>query len=142
MDSKGNNSTIGTDFDFGALTLHGDLSQIDPGHIENWNLVSMDIKAMTAFLKIIKKKNSAHSITTQIHKLLERCNQTGQCTDDNKHQYQDLSNMLYSHAKQAEKESKKVGAHAWSRTLAAAGRTVQYANKEFQCLKNHKFIKL
>jgi hypothetical protein len=35
MESEGNNSTIGINFDFGALTLHGDLSEIDPGHIEN-----------------------------------------------------------------------------------------------------------
>jgi hypothetical protein len=49
--------------------------------------------------------------------------------------------MLYSHAKQADKECKKVGAHAWSRMLAAAGRAVQYANEEFQCWKNHEFTK-
>jgi hypothetical protein len=94
--------------------LHGDLSEINPGHVENWNLVSTDVKATTAFLKIIKKKNSAHSVTTQMHKLLEQCNQTGQCINNDQHQYQDLSNMLYSHAKQAEKESKKAGAHSWS----------------------------
>jgi hypothetical protein len=65
IDSKGNHSTIGINFEFGALTLHGDLSEINPGHVENWNLVSTDVKATTAFLKIIKKKNSAHSVTTQ-----------------------------------------------------------------------------
>jgi hypothetical protein len=63
MESKGNHSTIGIDIDFGALTLHGDLSEIDPGHIENRNLVSTDIKATTAFLDIIKKKNSSHNST-------------------------------------------------------------------------------
>jgi hypothetical protein len=44
---------------------------------------------------------------------------------------QDLSNLLYSHAKQTENECKKVGAHTWSQMLAAVGRTVQYANEEF-----------
>jgi hypothetical protein len=82
MDSEGNHSTIGIDFDLGAFTLHGDLSEIDPGHAENWNLVSTDVKATTAFLKIIKMKNSAHHVTTQMHKLFERCNQTGLCTND------------------------------------------------------------
>jgi hypothetical protein len=48
--------------------------------------------------------------------------------------------MLYSQAKQADKACKKVGGHAWSRMLAAAGRMVQYANKEYQCWKNHKLI--
>jgi hypothetical protein len=80
MDSKGNHSTICIDFDLGALTLHGDLCEIDPGHAENQNLVSTDVKATTAFLKIIKMKNSAHNVTTQMHKLFERCNQTGLCT--------------------------------------------------------------
>jgi hypothetical protein len=103
--------------------------------------VSTDVKAVTAFLKITKKKKSAHSVTTRMHKLLERCNQTGWCTNDDQRQYQDLSNMLYSQAKQAEKESKKVGAHSWPWMLAAAGQAVQYANKEFQCWKNHKFSK-
>jgi hypothetical protein len=95
----------------------------------------------TTFLNIIKKKNSAYSVTIWMHKLLEQCNQTGWCTNDDQCKYQDLSNMLYSHAKQAEKESKKVGAHSWSWMLAAAGQTVQYANKGFWCWKNHKFIK-
>jgi hypothetical protein len=54
-ESEGDHSTIGIDFDFGALTLHGDLSEIDPGHAENRNLVSTDVKASTAFLKIVKK---------------------------------------------------------------------------------------
>jgi hypothetical protein len=83
MDSKGDHSTIGIDFDLGALTLHGDLSEIDTGNTENQNLVSTDVKVTTAFLKIIKMKNSAHNVTTQMHKLFERCNQTGLCTDDN-----------------------------------------------------------
>jgi hypothetical protein len=63
MDSEGNHSTIGIDFDFGALTLHSDLSEINPGYIENWNLASTDIKVATTFLNIIKKKNSAYSVT-------------------------------------------------------------------------------
>jgi hypothetical protein len=92
MDSEGDHSTIGINFDLGALTLHGELSKIDPGHAENRNLVSTDVNATTAFLKSIKMKNSAHNVTTQMHKLFERCNRTGLCTDD-------LSNVLYSHAK-------------------------------------------
>ena len=48
--------------------------------------------------------------------------------------------MLYSQAKQAEKECKKVDGHAWSRMLAAAGRMVQYANEEFRHWKNHELI--
>jgi hypothetical protein len=76
-----------------------------------------------------------------MHKLFERCNRTGRCTDDDRRQDQDLSNLLYSHAKQTEKECKKVGAHAWIQMLAAAGRTVQYANEEFRHWKNHEFTK-
>jgi hypothetical protein len=37
VESKGDHSTIGIDFDFGALTLHGDLSGVDPGHAKNRN---------------------------------------------------------------------------------------------------------
>jgi hypothetical protein len=40
----------------------------------------------------------------------------------------------------AEKECKKVGGHAWSRMLAAAGRMVQHANEEFWRLKNHEQV--
>jgi hypothetical protein len=40
----------------------------------------------------------------------------------------------------AEKECKKVGGHAWSRMLAAAGQMVQYANEEFRRLKNHEQV--
>jgi hypothetical protein len=65
MDSEGDHSTIGIEFDLGALTSHGDLSEIDPGHDENQNLVFTDVKATTAFLKIIKMKNSAHNVTTE-----------------------------------------------------------------------------
>jgi hypothetical protein len=83
-ESEGDHSTIGIDFDFGALTSHGDLSEIDPGHAENRNLVSTDVKASTAFLKIVKKKNSAHNTTSRMHKLFERCNRTGRCTDDDR----------------------------------------------------------
>jgi hypothetical protein len=56
-ESKGDHSTIGINFSFGALSLHGYLSEIDPGHAENRNLVSTDVKASTAFLKIVKKKH-------------------------------------------------------------------------------------
>jgi alpha-galactosidase/6-phospho-beta-glucosidase family protein len=101
--------------------------------------VSTDVKATAAFLEIIKKKNFSHNAAAQMHKLFDRCNRIGRCSNDNQRQYQDLCNMLYSHAKQADKECKKVGAHAWSRMLAAAGRAVQYANEEFRRWKNHKF---
>jgi hypothetical protein len=93
-ESKGDHSTIGIDFDFGALTSHGDLSEIDPGHAENHNLVSTDVKASTAFLKIVKKKNSAHNTTSRMHKLFERCNRTGQCTDDDRRLYQARSQQF------------------------------------------------
>jgi hypothetical protein len=39
MDSECNHSTISINFDMGALTLYGDLSEIDLGHTENWNIV-------------------------------------------------------------------------------------------------------
>jgi hypothetical protein len=96
-DSEGDHSIIGIDFDFGALTLYGNLSEIDPGHAENRNLVSTDVKASTAFLKIIKKENSAHNATSRMHTVFEQCNRTGRCTDNDWQQYQDLSNLLYSH---------------------------------------------
>jgi hypothetical protein len=137
-DSEGDHSIIGIDFDFGALTLYGNLSEIDPGHAENRNLVSTDVKASTAFLKIIKKENSAHNATSRMHTVFERCNRTGRCTDNDWRQYQDLSNLLYSHVNQTEKECKEVGAHAWSRMLAAVGRTVQYANEEFQTRRDQR----
>jgi hypothetical protein len=77
VESEGDHSTIGINFDFGALTLHGDLSGVNPGHAENRNLVLTDIKASTAFIDLVKKKNSAHNVTTQMHSLFERCKQTG-----------------------------------------------------------------
>jgi hypothetical protein len=67
-----------------------------------------------------------------MHSLFERCKQTGWCTDSDRQQYQDLCNVLYSHAKTAEKECKKVSRHTWSWMLAAAGWMVQYANEEFR----------
>jgi hypothetical protein len=51
--------------------------------------------------------NSAHNTTSRMHKLFERCNRTGRCTDDDRWLYQDLSNLLYSHAKQTEKNVRR-----------------------------------
>jgi hypothetical protein len=56
VESEGDHSTIGIDFDFGALTSQGDLSGVDPGHAENCNLVWMDVKASTTFIDLVKKK--------------------------------------------------------------------------------------
>ncbi len=39
-DSEGDHSTIGIDFDFGLLISNHDLSDIEPGHIQNCTLVS------------------------------------------------------------------------------------------------------
>jgi hypothetical protein len=69
--SKGNHSTISIDFHFGCLISNADLSEVDPGHIRNRNLVSRDIKVTTAFLKHNKQKNAAHNATTQMQKLFE-----------------------------------------------------------------------
>jgi hypothetical protein len=139
-ESEADHSSIGIDFDFGALTSHGDLSGVDPGHAENRNLISTDVKASTAFIDLVKKKNTEHNATNRMHGLFERCERTGRCTDCDRRKYQDLCNVLYSHAKTAEKECKKVGGHAWSRMLAAAGWMVQYANEEFRRLKNHEQV--
>jgi hypothetical protein len=84
VESEGDHSTIGIDFDFGALTSHGDLSGVDPGHAENRNLVSTDVKASTAFIDLVKKKNSAHNATTRMHSLFEHCERTGRCTDNDR----------------------------------------------------------
>jgi hypothetical protein len=73
VESKGDHSTIGNDFEFGALTSHGDLSGVDPGHAENCNLVSTDVKASTAFIDLVKKKNFTHNATTLMHSLFKRC---------------------------------------------------------------------
>jgi hypothetical protein len=140
VESEGDHSTIGIDFDFGALTSQGDLSGVDPGHAENCNLVSTDVKASTTFIDLVKKKNSGHNATTRMHSLFECCERTGRCTDSNRRQYQNLCIVLYFHAKTAEKECKKVGGHAWSRMLAAAGWMVQYANEEFRRCKNHEQV--
>jgi hypothetical protein len=43
-------------------------------------------------------KNLAHNVTTRMHMLFERCNQTGLCTNNDWWLYQDLSNVVYSHA--------------------------------------------
>jgi hypothetical protein len=83
-DSEGDHSTIGIDFDFGALTLNADLSDIDPGHMENQVLVSSDVKASTQYLVLVKKKNSSHNVTHLINVLYERCERTGHCTDEDK----------------------------------------------------------
>jgi hypothetical protein len=70
-DGEGDHSTIGIDFDFGALTSNADLSDIDPGHMENQVLVSSDIKASTQYLVLVKKKNSSHNVTHRINVLYE-----------------------------------------------------------------------
>jgi hypothetical protein len=84
VESEGDHSTIGIDFDFGALTLQGDLSGVDPGHAENRNLVSTDVKASTAFIDLVKKKNSAHNATTRMHSLFEWCKRAGRCADSDR----------------------------------------------------------
>ncbi len=53
---------------------------------------------------------------------------------------QEISKVLYSNAKQSEKECKKVGGHAWSCMVASARQMVQYANEEFRRWKNHELI--
>jgi hypothetical protein len=83
-ESEGDHSTIGIDFDFGALTSHGDLSGVDPGHAENRNLILTEIKASTAFIDLVKKKNTAHNATNRMHGLFEHCERTGRCTDSDR----------------------------------------------------------
>jgi hypothetical protein len=118
--SEGEHSTIGIDFNFGSLTNNANLSGVDPGHVENQTLISTDVKALTSYLDKVKKKNVSHNVTAQMQRLYECCERTGRCTKDNICQYQEISKVLYSNAKQSEKECKKVGGHAWSRMLASA----------------------
>jgi hypothetical protein len=138
--SEGDHSTIGIDFNFGGLTDNANLSETDPGHAENRLLVSADVKASQKYLDKVKKKNGNQNIATHMQRLYERCERTGRCTNDDIRQHQEISKVLYFNAKQSEKECKKVGGHAWSRMMAAAGRTVQYANEEFRRWKNHELI--
>jgi hypothetical protein len=63
------------------------LPGVDPGHAENRNLVSTDVKASTAFIDLVKKKNSAHNATTRMHSVFECCERTGRCTNSNWWQY-------------------------------------------------------
>jgi hypothetical protein len=123
--SEGDHSTIGIDFNFGGLTDNTNLSETDPGHAENWLLVSTDIKASQKYLNKVKKKNGNQNIATRMKRLYECCECTGQCTNEDIRQYQEICKVLYFNAKQSEKECKKVGGHAWSRMMAAAGQTVQ-----------------
>ena len=48
---KGDHLYIGIDLDFGLLTSHDDLSDIDPGHHQNWILVSTNVKALQSYLE-------------------------------------------------------------------------------------------
>jgi hypothetical protein len=138
--SEGDHSSIGIDFNFGSLTDNPNLSGVDPGHVENRTLVSTDVKASTSYLDKVKKNNVSHNVTAQMQRLYECCERTGHCTKDDIHQYQEISKVLYSNAKQSKKECKKVGGYAWSRMLASTGRMVQYANEEFRRWKNHELI--
>jgi hypothetical protein len=88
----------------------------------------------------VKKKNGNQNIATRMQRLYERCECTGQCTNEDIWQYQEISKVLYFNAKQSEKECKKVGGHAWSHMMAAARQMVQYANEEFRHWKNHELI--
>jgi hypothetical protein len=76
-DSEGDHSTIGIDFDFGSLISNCDLSDIEPGHIQNRTLVSTDVKASKKFLEHIKKKNLAHNLPHWMNALYDRCERTG-----------------------------------------------------------------
>jgi hypothetical protein len=138
--SEGDHSTIGIDFNFVGLTDNANLSETDQGHAENRLLVSTNIKASQKYLDKVKKKNSNQNIATHMQRLYERCERTGRCTNEDIRQYQEISKVLYFNAKQSEKECKKVGGHAWSHMMVAAGRTVQYANEEFRRWKNHELI--
>jgi hypothetical protein len=75
-DSEGDHATIGIDFNFGSLTSNVDLTDIDPCHMQNRNLVLTDVKASTHFLKLVQKKNDAHNVTNQIKFLYNQCKQT------------------------------------------------------------------
>jgi hypothetical protein len=89
-DSKGDHSTIGIDFDFGLLISNHDLSDIEPGHIQNCTLVLTNVKASKKFLELIKKKNLAHNLPHQMNALYDRCKCTGQCSDVDRRVYQML----------------------------------------------------
>jgi hypothetical protein len=91
--------------------------------------VSTDVKASQKYLDKVKKKNGNQNIATCMQRLYKHCERTGRCTNDDIWQYQEISKVLYFNAKQSEKLCKKVGGHAWSRMMAAAGQTVQYANE-------------
>jgi hypothetical protein len=107
--SKGDHSTIGIDFDFGLLISNRDLSDIEPGHIQDRTLVSTDVKASKKFLELIKKKNLAHNIPYWMNALYDRCERTGRCSDVDQRVYQTLCKDLYANGKQAEAECKRVG---------------------------------
>ena len=66
---EGDHSYIGIDLDFGLLTSHDNLSDIDPGHRQNRILVSTDVKALQSYLERVKKKNDSHSVTTRLRRL-------------------------------------------------------------------------
>ena len=68
------------------------------------------------------------------------CEYSGQRADDDIQQYQEIiSKVLYSNAKQSEKERKKAGGGAWPRALAAAGRVAQHASEELRRWKKTGF---
>jgi hypothetical protein len=113
------------------------LSGVDPGHAENRNSVSTDVKASTAFIDLVKKKNSAHNATTQMHSLSSAANEQADVptvTDDSTK----ISAMSCIPAqRRLKRNARKL---AGTRMLAAAGRMVQYANEEFRRLKNHEQV--
>ena len=70
-DGKGDHLYIGIDLDFGLLTSHDDLSNIDPGHCQNRILVSTNVKALQSHLEQVKQKNDSHNIMTHLCHLFQ-----------------------------------------------------------------------
>jgi hypothetical protein len=55
-ESNSDHATIGIDFNFGSLTSHTDLADIDPSHMQNRVLTSTDVKASNSFLDSTEKE--------------------------------------------------------------------------------------
>jgi len=58
----GDHSYIGIDLNLSSLTSRTNLCDLDPGHVQNRNLVSTDVKASQAHLAILLKMNDAQNI--------------------------------------------------------------------------------
>jgi hypothetical protein len=112
--------------DISMTTLCGISSQSlhDPTHPAARTLWSTDIKAANKYMDSVQQGFAAENIAERIATLIDRCNCTKRCTDNDARILNKIDTDITKILLEAERNCKQAKGHAWSPLLANAGRTV------------------